>query len=121
MSVRTVHACMSDTYVDCPGFEQVYWLGDATVAAEVNLLNFAAYDYDYKCLKVVAQSLSDTHCSNYCKNKPGFSLGQRLVAPTYGSFVQGGLPMWSFYGCIKFIITIYIAETKHSFMICFPM
>lgn len=96
MSVRTVHACMSDTYVDCPGFEQVYWLGDATVAAEVNLLNFAAYDYDYKCLKVVAQSLSDTHCSNYCKNKPGFSLGQRLVAPTYGSFVQGGLPMWSF-------------------------
>ncbi len=51
MSVRTAKLCMADTYIDCPGFEQVYWFGDAKIMQNVNLANFGQYEYDYRCLE----------------------------------------------------------------------
>ena len=32
VATYTVHLCMLDTYVDCPAYEQVYWVGDARTA-----------------------------------------------------------------------------------------
>lgn len=29
MSLYTTRLCMEDTYVDCPTYEQTYWVGDA--------------------------------------------------------------------------------------------
>lgn len=107
MCVRTVQECMNDTYVDCPGFEQVYWLGDAKVPAEVNMLNFGGYDYDYKCLMVAAQSLTLQYKCLYRNDDENYKNDKYLVTPAYGSYVYGGLPIWSF---------MWLYQVYHNYM-----
>lgn len=107
MCVRTALECMNDTYVDCPGFEQVYWLGDAKITAEVNMLNFGNYDYDYKCLMVAAQSLTSHYKYLYRNNNVNYQNDKYLVTPAYGSYVYGGLPMWSF---------MWLYQVYHNYM-----
>ncbi len=97
MSVRSAHACMSDTYVDCPGYEQVYWVGDAKVTAHVNLLNFGSYGYDLNCLNMAARNLDDDY-KRFFRNDNDviYEEDKYLVTPAYGSYAYGGLPLWSF-------------------------
>lgn len=40
LSVRTLRLCMEDTFVDCPAYEQTYWVGDARTEA---LMAYAAF------------------------------------------------------------------------------
>lgn len=54
----TVRLCMLDTYVDCPAYEQVYWVGDARNSALVNGIAFGAYDLTDRCVRLTGQSLS---------------------------------------------------------------
>jgi len=54
----TVRLCMLDTYVDCPSYEQVYWVGDARNSALVNAVAFGAYDLTDHCVRLTGQSLS---------------------------------------------------------------
>ncbi len=54
----TVRLCMLDTYVDCPAYEQVYWVGDARNSALVNAMAFGAYDLTDRCVRLTGQSLS---------------------------------------------------------------
>ncbi len=54
----TVRLCMLDTYVDCPAYEQVYWVGDARNSALVNAVAFGAYDLTDRCVRLTGQSLS---------------------------------------------------------------
>lgn len=54
----TVQLCMLDTYVDCPGYEQVYWVGDARNSALVNGVAFGAYELTDRCVRLTGQSLA---------------------------------------------------------------
>ena len=57
VSAYTVQLCMLDTYVDCPSYEQVYWVGDARNSALVNAVAFGAYDLTDHCIRLTGQSL----------------------------------------------------------------
>lgn len=96
MCINSVTACMLETYVDCPGFEQVYWIGDAIVPSHVNLVNFGAYDYDLKCLDMIGESITKEYKNFYRKGFKNYEEDKYLVLPAFGTFVKGGLPEWSF-------------------------
>ena len=57
ISERTLKLCMDDTYVDCPAFEQVFWVGDARNEALFGFYAFGAVDIAKRCLEIVAESL----------------------------------------------------------------
>jgi alpha-L-rhamnosidase len=55
---RTARLCMEDAFVDCPGFEQAYWIGDARNCALVDHAAFGAYSLSRRSLLLAAGSLS---------------------------------------------------------------
>src|SRR5205807_7248000 len=57
MGQWTTQLCMEDTYVDCPTYEQTFWVGDARIQAAVNHSTFGAYDLTRRCLRLAAQSM----------------------------------------------------------------
>ncbi len=59
VAAYTVQLCMLDTYVDCPAYEQVYWVGDARNSALVNAVAFGAFDLTDRCVRLTGQSLSE--------------------------------------------------------------
>lgn len=54
MSRRTVLACMEDTYVDCPAYEQVMWVGDSYSSSRFAAALFGAEDLTRRCLRLAA-------------------------------------------------------------------
>lgn len=94
VAAYTVQLCMLDTYVDCPAYEQVYWVGDARNSALVNAVAFGAYDLTDRCVRLTGQSLS----AELSKIKPPHLQTMRTHIPT--SHVVSGwfdeIPMWSF-------------------------
>ncbi len=96
MCINTVEACMSDTYVDCPGYEQVYWVGDAIVSALVNLNSFGDYQYDYRCLEITGKSMEEDYKNRYKSDNESYQDDKYLVIPAHGTYVEGGLPEFSF-------------------------
>jgi hypothetical protein len=44
---------MEDTFVDCPAYEQVFWVGDSRNEALVNYYVFGALDIVKRCLRLV--------------------------------------------------------------------
>jgi len=57
ISRDTERLCMEDTYVDCPAYEQTFWVGDARNEALINYYTFGAYQLSKRCLKFVPKSL----------------------------------------------------------------
>ncbi len=96
MSINTAKVCMSDTYVDCPGYEQVYWVGDAIVTSHVNLLNFGGYSYDAKCLELFGITIEDDYKEMYKKDDENYLKNKYLVLAAHGTYVKGGIPEFSF-------------------------
>lgn len=97
MSRDTAELCMLDTYVDCPGHEQNFWVGDARITALVNLLNFGGYDFNQHSIRMVGQSLSaDYVAANYPDN-PEFQANRFLSMAAYQAYPPASsLPMWSY-------------------------
>lgn len=60
ISRRTTRLCMEDTFVDCPSYEQVFWVGDARNEALVNYYVFGATEIVKRCLNLVPGSASDS-------------------------------------------------------------
>ncbi|HEU0165597.1 MAG TPA: family 78 glycoside hydrolase catalytic domain, partial [Thermomicrobiales bacterium] len=56
MSRRTVIACMEDTYVDCPAYEQVFWVGDSYSSSRFAAYLFGAEALTERCLRLVPES-----------------------------------------------------------------
>lgn len=56
ISRRTTKLCMEDTFVDCPAYEQTFWVGDARNEALVNYYVFGATDIVKRCLDLVPGS-----------------------------------------------------------------
>lgn len=60
MCRRTVIACMEDTWVDCPAFEQTYWVGDAYNTARFATWLFGAEPLTERCIRLVTGSKGQT-------------------------------------------------------------
>ncbi|HZG55193.1 family 78 glycoside hydrolase catalytic domain, partial [Paenibacillus sp.] len=81
ISRDTTRLCMEDTFVDCPAFEQVYWVGDARNEALVNYYAFGAKDIVEHCLKLV----------------PGSAFQTPLFADQVPSGWSSVIPNWTFF------------------------
>jgi hypothetical protein len=72
---------MEDTFVDCPAYEQVFWVGDARNEALVNYYVFGSLDIVKRCLKLVP--------------------GSKHLTPLYVDQVPSGwnsvIPNWTFF------------------------
>jgi len=81
ISRHTTLTCMEDTFVDCPAYEQVFWVGDSRNEALVNYYVFGATDIVERCLKLVP--------------------GSGDVSPLYLNQVPSGwnsiIPNWTFF------------------------
>lgn len=58
ISRRTVRLCMEDTFVDCPAYEQSFWIGDSRTSSLISHYLFGSYDLVKHCLLLAAGSLT---------------------------------------------------------------
>lgn len=94
VSAYTVQLCMLDTYVDCPAYEQVFWVGDARNSALVNAVAFGAYDLTDRCIRLTGQSLSDK--MRMVKPPHLQEMRPHLTASHVVSGWFNEVPMWTF-------------------------
>ncbi|HEY5523036.1 MAG TPA: family 78 glycoside hydrolase catalytic domain [Desulfuromonadaceae bacterium] len=94
MSLDTAALCMLDTYVDCPGYEQSFWVGDAHITSLINMLSFGAYDLDQRSIRLVGQSLSPEWVKEYWPDDERYTSGRYLPIAAFPNYPEGGLPMW---------------------------
>ena len=57
ISRYTVRLCSEDTFVDCPAYEQTFWVGDARNEALFAYAGFGDYTLARRCLLLAAESL----------------------------------------------------------------
>lgn len=60
ISRHTTKLCMEDTFVDCPAYEQVFWVGDSRNEALVSNYLFGVNDMVKRCLRLVPGSKDQT-------------------------------------------------------------
>ncbi|WP_240633011.1 family 78 glycoside hydrolase catalytic domain [Paenibacillus montanisoli] len=81
ISRDTTRLCMEDTFVDCPAFEQTYWVGDARNASLINYYAFGSAEIVERCLRLVP--------------------GSAFQSPLFGDQVPSGwssvIPNWTFF------------------------
>ena len=53
----TTRLCMEDTFVDCPAYEQTFWVGDSRNEGAVNHAAFGEYSLSRRCLLLAGESL----------------------------------------------------------------
>ncbi|WP_276352629.1 family 78 glycoside hydrolase catalytic domain [Cohnella caldifontis] len=84
ISKHTTRLCMEDTFVDCPAYEQTFWVGDSRNEALVNYYVFGAADIVRRCLELVP--------------------GSKFQSPLYADQVPSGwssvIPNWTFFWVI---------------------
>ena len=97
MSRDTAELCMLDTYVDCPGHEQNYWVGDANITALINLINFGDYKFNQHNIRMVGQSLTRDYVERYFPDDENFKNNRFLSMAAYAAYPpNSSLPMWSY-------------------------
>ena len=96
MSLDTAKVCMLDAYVDCPGYEQNIWVGDAGVTALLNLNNFGAYGFDLRFLSLVAASIDDGLERLYRKGNKRYVERRFLPCASFPTYPEGNIPIWSY-------------------------
>ncbi|TVY01238.1 family 78 glycoside hydrolase catalytic domain [Cohnella terricola] len=84
ISKHTTKLCMEDTFVDCPAYEQAFWVGDSRNEALVGNYLFGAQDIVKRCLRLVP--------------------GSKFQSPLYADQVPSGwssvIPNWTFFWAI---------------------
>ncbi|WP_256758851.1 family 78 glycoside hydrolase catalytic domain [Cohnella sp. WQ 127256] len=84
ISRHTTKLCMEDTFVDCPAFEQVFWVGDSRNEALVSNYLYGVQDILKRCLRLVP--------------------GSKHQTPLYADQVPSGwssvIPNWTFFWAI---------------------
>lgn len=90
ISRHTTRLCMEDTFVDCPAYEQVFWVGDSRNEALVCYYLFGAEQLVERCLKLVP--------------------GSAALTPLYADQVPSGwnsvIPNWTFFwvtACLEYV------------------
>jgi hypothetical protein len=84
ISKHTTRLCMEDTFVDCPAFEQAYWVGDARNEALINYYVFGDQAIVKRCLSLV----------------PGSKFQSSLYADQVPSGWSSVIPNWTFFWTI---------------------
>ncbi|RAV04180.1 family 78 glycoside hydrolase catalytic domain [Paenibacillus sp. YN15] len=90
ISRHTTRLCMEDTFVDCPAYEQVFWVGDARNEALVNYYLFGGSDIVKRCLKLV----------------PGSRFQSDLYVDQVPSGWNSVIPNWTFFwitACAEYV------------------
>ncbi|MCU6707841.1 glycoside hydrolase family 78 protein [Paenibacillus sp. J5C_2022] len=77
---HTSEVCTEDTFVDCPTYERVFWVGDCRVSALVNYYLFGSYELVKHCLEMVPRSQDQS----------------RLLLSCLPTDWQSVIPMWTF-------------------------
>ncbi|MBB6734639.1 family 78 glycoside hydrolase catalytic domain [Cohnella zeiphila] len=84
ISRHTTKLCMEDTFVDCPAYEQTFWVGDSRNEALVSNYLYGVQDILKRCLRLVP--------------------GSRTQTPLYADQVPSGwssvIPNWTFFWAI---------------------
>ena len=96
MSVDTAAVCMLDAYVDCPGYEQNVWTGDAGVTGMINMTSFGDGEFDARYLDMTAQSMSAELRKYYRGSNPLYVNDTYLPCACFPTYPDGGIPIWSF-------------------------
>ncbi|RXZ81196.1 alpha-L-rhamnosidase [Paenibacillaceae bacterium] len=84
ISQHTTKLCMEDTYVDCPAYEQVFWVGDSRNEALVSNYLYGVTDIVKRCLSLV----------------PGSKHQTPLFADQVPSGWSSVIPNWTFFWAI---------------------
>ena len=96
ISLDTADVCMLDSYVDCPGYEQNIWVGDAAITGKINMVNFGAREFDSRYLDTVAHSMSAGLRTYYRGSNPLYVNDTYLPCACFPTYPDGGIPAWSF-------------------------
>ncbi|BFT70068.1 family 78 glycoside hydrolase catalytic domain [Paenibacillus sp. P36] len=90
ISRHTTRLCMEDTFVDCPAYEQTFWVGDSRNEALINYYIFGELDIVKRCLRLVPDS--------------------KEMSPLYVNQVPSGwtsvIPNWTFFwiiACLEYV------------------
>lgn len=103
ISPDTTRLCMEDTFVDCPAFEQAFWVGYARNEALVNYYVFGAKEIMERCLKLVTGSAFQTPL--YADQVPS---GWNSVIPNWTFFwVTACLEYYRFDGRSEFVESLW--------------
>ncbi|WP_127585740.1 family 78 glycoside hydrolase catalytic domain [Paenibacillus koleovorans] len=103
ISRHTTRVCMEDTFVDCPAFEQAYWVGDARNEALVNYYVFGAKEIVERCLRLVPGSAFQTPL--YADQVPS---GWNSVIPNWTLFwINACREYYEYSGDKSFAVTMY--------------
>ncbi|WP_168119052.1 family 78 glycoside hydrolase catalytic domain [Paenibacillus sp. HB172176] len=78
ISRRTVKLCMMDTFVDCPTYEQAYWVGDVRNVSLTHYYLFGDEQIVERCLRLVPGSRDQSPL--YCSQVPS---GWNNVIPNW--------------------------------------
>lgn len=101
LSTDTAMLCMLDTYVDCAGHEQNFWVGDARITAIINLLTYGAYSLNQHHIRIVGQSLRPQWVQTYWPGDERYTSGHYLPFAAFPAYPEGSLPMWTFLWMIQ--------------------
>lgn len=96
MCLDTVKVCMLDAYVDCPGYEQNIWTGDAKITALVNLCAMGEYDFNSSYLKLISRSVEDGLRKVYRTRSKRYIAGNFLSCACFPTYPDGTIPIWSY-------------------------
>lgn len=96
ISLDTAAVCMLDSYVDCPGYEQNIWTGDAAITGKINMVSFGAREFDARYLDTVAHSMLAGLCTYYRGSNPLYVNDTYLPCACFPTYPDGGIPAWSF-------------------------
>lgn len=96
ISLDTADVCMLDSYVDCPGYEQNIWVGDAAVTGKINMVSFGAREFDARYLDTVSHSMARGLRTYYRGANPLYVNDTYLPCACFPTYPDGGIPIWSF-------------------------
>lgn len=96
ISVDTAKVCMMDSYVDCPGYEQNTWTGDAGITALVNMTSFGESAFDRRYLDMIGDSMRKEMGATYRRGNPRYAVDTYLPCACFPTYPEGTIPIWSF-------------------------
>ncbi len=110
---RTLQMCCHDTFMDCPYYEQLMYIGDARIEALVTLVSTEDDRMVQKMLRLFASSqlpsgfLHSRYPSRVCQIIPTFSLIWIMALHDYALFRRDRPCIIELLGCAKKIISAF--------------
>ncbi|MDR6879856.1 family 78 glycoside hydrolase catalytic domain [Bacillus sp. 3255] len=116
ISRHTTKLCMEDTFVDCPAYEQVFWVGDSRNEALVSNYVYGVQDIVKRCLRLVPGSkhqtplFADQVPSGWSSVIPNWTFFWAIACAEYYERTGDQAFAAEMYAHIKFTLEHYIAK-----------